>query len=200
MALAATCCVIGFSETAVIAVVTSGLHLAPTWIGPFESIMGVGAIAGGLTVAPAMRRLGEGRVSALGMAVFAVGDAAMVFPWRAAAVVGFALAGVGLPWLIAAALTLIQRLTPSGLQGRVSATVDLVTGTPQSLSVALGAVLLAVVGYRPLLLVMAAVMLVTGGWLFTRREQRATEPAVRKEPDTQAAVADAADQMEALVL
>ncbi len=171
-ALAATCCVIGFTETAVIAVVTTGLHRSAGWLGPFESLMGVGAIVGGPTVARAMRRLGEGRVSAIGMICFAAGDLLLVVPVLGVDAAGAAIAGFGLPWLIAASNTLIQRQTPAHLQGRVSATLDVVVGTPQAVSIAVGAGLIAVIGYQWLLAAVGVVTLISGVWLVTRREQQ----------------------------
>jgi hypothetical protein len=71
-------------------------------------------------------------------------------------------------------MTFIQRSTPSALQGRVSSTVDVLTSTPQSLSIAVGAAMLAVVGYQVLLAVVAIVSCGAGLWLITRPEQRAT--------------------------
>jgi hypothetical protein len=172
IANAAVCAVIGFTETALIAVVTDGLHRTANWLGPFEAIMGVGALVGGPTVALAMRRIGEGRVCALGSIVFAAGTSLLVYPTLATVAAGALLNGFGLPWLVAAALTLIQRRTPSGLQGRVSTAVDVAWDTPQSLSIAVGAGLIAVTGFQVLLAIVAAVMIVSGLWLYTRPEQR----------------------------
>jgi hypothetical protein len=50
------------------------------------------------------------------------------------------------------------------------------TNTPQSVSIAVGAALLAVVGYQVLLAVVAVVSCGAGLWLITRPEQR--RPAV----------------------
>jgi hypothetical protein len=49
-------------------------------------------------------------------------------------------------------------------------------GTPQTVSIALGALLVAFVDYRPLLLVEAAVVAAAGVWLLTRPEQRVATP------------------------
>ncbi len=171
-AFVAVCAVVGFTETAIVAVVTDGLNRSASWLGPLEAVMGIGAIAGGLTVAAAMRRIGEGRVMAIGLAIFALGDSVLVVPTIATAVAGSLIAGFALPWAIAAANTLVMRLTPSNLQGRVSTALDVLTGTPQALSIALGAGLVSVVGYQALLGAVGAVTLVAGIWLFTRPEQR----------------------------
>ncbi len=172
VALAACCLVVGFLETAFVALVTTGLHRPATCLGPFEGLMGVGALIGGPTVARAVRRFGEGWIAAAGMGVFAVGVGLLAVPLLGVDIAGTVLTGFGLPWLLAASTTLIQRLTPTELQGRVSATVDVLTGTPQSLSIAVGAGLLAVVGYQPLLGAVAVVSAAAAVWLVTRPEQR----------------------------
>jgi MFS family permease len=141
-------------------------------MGPFEAVMGIGALVGGPTVASAMRRFGEGRTCAMGLVAFAAGTLLLVYPTLATVTAGALLDGFGLPWAIAAPLTLVQRLTPPRLQGRVSTTLDVLVGTPQSLSIAVGAGLIAVVGFQPLLAMVAAVTLVSGAWLYTRPEQR----------------------------
>jgi MFS family permease len=188
-ALAVVCAVVGFTETGIIAVVTEGLHRPATWLGPFEALMGVGALVGGPTVARAMRRLGESRVCALGMVAFALGSGLLVIPTLGTAAAGAVVDGFGLPWIIAAAMTLIQRTTPGSLQGRVSTTLDVVIGTPQALSIGLGAGLVAVVGYQALMGAVAMVTLGAGAWLISRREQHVAvagvTPASTVQPELQ---------------
>jgi MFS family permease len=171
-ALAAVCAVIGFTETAGIAVITTGLHRTAGWLGVGEMTMGLGALVGGPTVGRAMRRFGEGRVTAFGMMSCGLACGLLTIPSVVPDVAGGVLAGFGLPWLIAASATFIQRATPARLQGRVSATVDLVTGTPQSLSIAVGAGLLTIVGYQALLAAVAIVAVGAGIWLVSRPEHR----------------------------
>jgi len=48
--------------------------------------------------------------------------------------------------------------------------------TPQTVSIALGAVLVSFVDYHMLLVVEAAVVAAAGAWLLTRREQRVVAP------------------------
>jgi MFS family permease len=182
IANAVVCAVIGFGETALIAVVVDGLHRSPSWMGPFEAVMGVGALIGGPTVALAMRRVGEGRVCALGSIAFALGNVLLIFPTLGTVAAGAMLDGFGLPWLVAAALTLIQRRTPSGLQGRVMTAVDVAWDTPQSLSIAAGAGLIAVTGFQVLFATVAVVMAGAGVWLYTRPEQRLSTTAPELAP------------------
>jgi predicted MFS family arabinose efflux permease len=171
-ALTVCCMVIGLTETAGFAVITTGLHLSAPWIGGWQMLMGVGALVGGPTVGRAMRRLGEGRVAALGMVAFAIAAGLEIVPNIVPVAAGALVAGFSLPWIIAASLTFMQRSTPSSLQGRVSSTVDVATSTPQSLSIAVGAALLAVLGYQVLMGVVAVVMFGADVWLVTRPEQR----------------------------
>jgi hypothetical protein len=71
--------------------------------------------------------------------------------------VGFAVAGAGLSWAVVAFGTAIQLRTPADLQGRVYSAADMILGTPQTLSIALGAALITVVDYRILIVVMGVV-------------------------------------------
>jgi hypothetical protein len=66
----------------------------------------------------------------------------------------------------------MQQLTPPALQGRVSSGVDFLIGTPQSISIAVGAGLISWVNYRILLGVIAVVIAGAALYLATRAEQR----------------------------
>jgi MFS family permease len=190
-ALAMLCLVIGLTETAGFAVITTGLHRPATWIGPWEMLMGVGALVGGPTVSRAMRRFGEGRIAALGMICWALAAGLLIVPNVVVVAAGGLIAGFALPWIIAPSMTFMQRATPHHLQGRVSAAVDVVASTPQSLSIAVGAAMLAVVGYQALLAVVTVVSCGAGVWLLTRPEHRHAIPSPAGEP-TPAVVSDPA--------
>jgi Na+/melibiose symporter-like transporter len=181
LALTVCCTVIGLTETAVFAIITTGLHLSAAWVGGWQMLMGVGALVGGPTVGMAMRRLGEGRVAALGMVGWALASGLEAVPNLGAVAAGAAVGGFCLPWIIAPAMTFMQRSTPSSLQGRVSSTVDVLTSTPQSLSIAAGAALLTILGYQVLMIAVAVVTLGAGLWLVSRPEQRRRTPAAAVE-------------------
>jgi MFS family permease len=110
------------------------------------------------------------------MLVFSLGVTLLASGSLAVVLVGIVLFGLGIPWIVVALFTLLQRSTPGPLQGRVFSTVELFVNTPQTVSIALGAVLVAFVDYRLLLLVEAAVVAAAGAWLLTRREQRVIAP------------------------
>ena len=71
--------------------------------------------------------------------------------------------------------TLLQRATPPDLQGRVYAAAEALITTPQTISIAVGAALIGVVGYRSLLVAMAAANAVAAGYLLTRRRLPAAD-------------------------
>jgi MFS family permease len=186
MTLAAVVCtlVLGFSESTVWAVI-GGLHRPATFVGVTQLCQGAGAIAGGLLCAALVRRLGEVRVVALGIALFAAGEAVLTVTVLPVALAGFALCGAGLPLLIIALLTLLQKAAPDRLQGRVYAAFEIVSSGPQTASVAIGAWLVTVLDYRLVLAATAAACL-AGALLMLRARRPATaleaEPAGAAEP------------------
>ena len=161
--------VVGFSETIIFAVIDQGLHRPPSFLGVLSTLQGVGAIAGGVTAAQGLRRIGDVRVAGLGMAAFAVGDLTFVTSSLAMIAVGIVIAGFGVSWLVVGLMTAIQVRTPLRLQGRVSSAADLLISTPQTISIAVGAVLVAIVDYRLLVVAEALAVAFAGGYLLTRR-------------------------------
>ena len=148
--------VVGFIETAIFAVLQHGLHRPPSFLGVLSVAQGVGAIAGGVTASAALRRFGDGRTLGVGVLLFAAGDALFLIPSLAPVLVGFTVAGAGLSWAVVAFGTAIQLRTPADLQGRVYSAADMILGTPQTLSIALGAALITVVDYRILIVAWAS--------------------------------------------
>jgi MFS family permease len=171
--------VVGFSETIIFAVIDQGLHRPPSFLGVLSSLQGIGAIAGGLTAARGLRRLGDVRVAGLGMAGFAVGEFSFVSSSLPLVAVGVVVAGFGVSWFIVGLMTAIQVRTPLRLQGRVSAAADVFISTPQTISIAVGAVLIALVDYRLLVVVEAVAVTFCAAYLLTRR---AVVPAEAESP------------------
>jgi MFS family permease len=175
--------VVGFSETVIFAVLDQGLHRPTSFFGVLSSLQGVGAIAGGVTAARVLRRVGDATLVGLGMALFAIGDLSFVSTSLPLVLVGIAVAGAGVAWLIVGFATAIQTRTPDRLQGRVFSAADMVISTPQTVSIALGAALIAAVDYRVLVLVEFAVTLLCAIYLVTRRIAGvATAPAASAPP------------------
>ncbi len=164
--------VFGFTETAIYAIITDGLHRPAAFIGVITAFQGIGAVGGGLTAAPLVRRAGEGRLAGLAMLIAAAGVALMIFPRLPPVIAGAVLFGAAIPLLVVALMTLAQRLTTPQLQGRVFAAAEVLITTPQTLSIALGAALITIVGYQVLLAVMAVTFTATAVFVITRPEQR----------------------------
>jgi MFS family permease len=162
--------VIGFSETLIFEF-PQALGRDTSFVGVLMAVQGIGAIAGALTATRVMARRGELRLAGLGMTIFAVGSLATADQALAVVLAGKLLFGLGLPWIVIGAITLLQRSTPSHLQGRAFAAGELAIGAPQTLSIALGAVLITVVDYRLLIVAQALTVGAAGIYLLTRRER-----------------------------
>ncbi len=160
--------VIGFMETVIFAVVDQGLGRPPSFLGVLASMQGVGSIAGGLTAARVLDRIGDTRLVGAGLAIFALGDGLLAISHLAAVLVGMALAGVGVSWAVVAFGTAIQRRSPAHLQGRVFSAADSILIVPQTGSIAIGAALVTVLDYRILIAVMTTVTILCGVYLLTR--------------------------------
>ena len=168
MAVAVALLVIGFMETAIFGVIGEGLHKAPSFLGVLSSVQGLGAVVGGLTAARILRRVGDGRLVAAGMAMVAAGVALLATAILPVVMAGMVLAGAGIPWIVIGFATAVQTRTPARLQGRVYSATDTLLGGPQVFSIALGAGLSTLMDYR---LLMLAVTVVTGcaaAYLVTR--------------------------------
>src|ERR1019366_2046295 len=166
-----TLLVVGFSESICFAVVSQGLHRAPTFLGVILSVQGVGAIVGGPTAAPLARRIGGGPLMGFGLVLVAAGAGLFAIPSLPGVMAGAIMFGAGLPWIVVGAYTMLQIRTPLELQGRVSAAADTILSTPQILSIALGAWLVGIVNYQLLLAVMGGTVLLAAVYLLTRKQQ-----------------------------
>jgi MFS family permease len=161
--------VVGFAETLIFSVIQH-LGKPPSFFGVLGTLQGVGAIAGGVTAASLIRRVGDVHSVGIGLGLFGLGDLLLVVPTLPVVLVGFAIAGVGLTWAIVAYSTALQSRTPLAIQGRVSAAADISLSIAQTISIATGAALSTVVDYRLLLVAMATVVALSAAYLMTRRE------------------------------
>jgi MFS family permease len=174
LALALAMLAFGFTESAVFSVVTTGLHHRPTFTGVLLAAQGTGAVVAGLVAAPILRRMPEGMLTALALSCAAAAVLLLTLPSVVLVFVGVVLAGFVGPWVSVAAITAIQRRTPSGLLGRVAGVFGLSLTAPQVASVGLGAALIAVVDYRVLLFAVAVVAALAVAYLLSRPETRHT--------------------------
>lgn len=199
VAISITMLVVGFFESIAFSVVTVGLHRAPTFLGVVLAAQGAGALVGGPSAAPLVRRWKEGPLIGVGLVVLAAGTGLTAEPTLETVLGGAVLLGLSLPWIIVGAVTLLQRRTPANLQGRVSSAADTLLSVPQTISIGVGAGLVSVVDYRLLLGAVAVVVIAAALYLLTRKEQWlewSPEPGA-SEPggDGEAAVLDPAERI-----
>lgn len=167
---------VGFFETIVFSIVTQGLHHSATFVGPLEVVQGAGAIVGGLSAAALLRRFGGGYLVAAALLVIGLMCPVLALSDEPLVMTAVGLLGASLPVLTVGFTTTLQRRTPSRLLGRVNGACDVLMTGPQTVSIALGAMLVTVVRYQDLLYAMGVVIVCCGIYLVTRPEQR-LEPA-----------------------
>ncbi len=152
--------VIGTSEVAIFAFVDQGLHRSPTFLGIIATVQGVGSIGAGVLAGRVIRRLDELRAAAAALAVCAIGFLCFVAPSLATAFAGAVLVGVAVALFDVSYATLLQRRTDADMQGRVFTAAGALIGPPYTLSIALGAVLIGVTGFRPIYLASSSALAV----------------------------------------
>jgi MFS family permease len=161
----------GLSETIPFAVVSHGLHKSAPFVGVLTAAQGAGAIIAGIAAGPLMRKLSEVALAVLGMASAGAGFLLLIPGHLPPVLAGSALLGASLSWIIAGIMTLFQRRTPPELMGRTDAAFTFSYAVPQTVAIAGGAGLIAILSYRVLLLIIAAVMTLAAGYLATRRQE-----------------------------
>jgi MFS family permease len=182
IAVAVACCVVGLLETAAFAIIDQGLHRSPAFYGVLESVQGVGSVAGGITVAWFMRRIGEARAGGIGLGLIGLGSLAMAVPSLLPVMSGVVLLGFGVPVFVVAWSTSMQRYTPARLQGRVGAAGNLALTGPQTLSIGVGAALIGVVDYRILLVAIFLGTMASAALLLIRPATAAVDPVPAPTP------------------
>jgi MFS family permease len=150
---------------AMVYAVVDGLGHSPAYAGVLYAVQGAGSVAVGLLSGPALRRLGPRRFGAYGIALLALAVALRAVPSDPVALVCSAAIGAGLPAVLIATLTSVQRETPGALLGRVTATAHTLVYTPNVAGLAAGAALVELVGHRPVLVALGVALLVTAAAL-----------------------------------
>ena len=183
--LTVTACIVvtayGLSETIPFAVVSHGLHKSAPFVGVLTAAQGAGAITAGIAAGPLMRKFSEATLAVLGMISAGAGYLLLIPGYLPPVLAGSALLGASLSWIIAGIMTLFQRRTPPELMGRTDAAFTFSYAVPQTVAIAAGAGLIAILSYRIILLIIAAVMTLAAAYLATRR----AEP-LKTRPDTAA--------------
>ncbi|MGW7048043.1 MFS transporter [Streptomyces avermitilis] len=146
---------------ALIYAVVDGLGRSPAYVGLLYVVQGAGSVTTGLAAGPLLRRLGERRFAASGIALTAAAVALRAVPSDAAALTSAAAVGAGLPCVLIAAFTAVQRETPGALLGRVAATADTLMFAPNAVGLAVGAGLVGLVDRQMLLVLLGLALLAT---------------------------------------
>ncbi|WFE94636.1 MFS transporter [Micromonospora sp. WMMD987] len=175
--------VMGFTESLIFAYVDQGLDRDAAFVGVLITVQGVGGLAGGLLSPTVVRRVGELGALAAGVTLFGPAALALAWPDLRLGVLALLLAGLSLPLTMVGLSTLVQRRTPPGLLGRVTAASEALVSGPQAVSIGTGALLVGAIDYRLLFVLVGVVTTLAGLWLWHGR--RLTPPtAVPPVPPT----------------
>ncbi|MFJ4512438.1 MFS transporter [Streptomyces sp. NPDC088816] len=163
---------------ALIYAVVDRLGHAPAYTGVLYAVQGAGSVAIGLASGTALRRLGSRRFAAFGIALTAAGVALRAVPSDPVALVSSVLSGTGLPCVLIAAFTAVQRETPAELLGRASATANTLLFAPNVVGLAAGAALVGAVSL-PVVLALLALALSATSLMLLHRPRNADRTAAR---------------------
>ncbi|MFD8812211.1 MFS transporter [Streptomyces sp. NPDC059627] len=153
--------------------VLDALGRSPAYTGVMYAVQGVGSVCVGLVAGPALRRLGERRFAVYGIALTGVAVAGRAAVECDIALLACSLAGgLGLPCVLIAAYTAVQREVPAAALGRATATADTLMFTPNVIGLAVGAALVELVDHRLLLLLFGGGLLATAWSLAQRNASR----------------------------
>lgn len=158
---AATTMLLAGLNGATIYAVAEGLGHSPAYVALLYVVQGFGSVLIGLVSGPLLRRFGERRFAAYGIALAAVAVALRAIPSDAVALSSSAAIGVGLPCVLIATFTAVQRETPPPLLGHTSATANTLIFAPNALGLAAGAAMVELIDYRLLLPALALPRLLT---------------------------------------
>ncbi|TDB71991.1 MFS transporter, partial [Micromonospora sp. KC723] len=167
--------VMGFSESLIFAYVDQGLGRDAAFVGVLVTVQGVGGLVGGLLSPAVVRRVGEVGALAAGVTFFGPAALALAWPDLRLGVLALLLAGVSLPLTMVGLNTLIQRRTPPGLLGRVTAASEALVSGPQAFSIGAGALVVGAFDYRLLFVLVGVITTAAGVWLW--RGRRLSPPA-----------------------
>ncbi|MFE1784872.1 MFS transporter [Streptomyces sp. NPDC059506] len=165
------------SSTATYALLDVGLHRPAAFAGVLGSVQALGSVVSGLTVGALLRRVPARVLSAIGLAVFALGALARTTGSVSLVLGGSLLVGLGLPWPLIGAMTTVQKETPGELLGRVAATASTLVFAPTGLALLAGTAMVAVLDHRVQLLAAGAVALGAAALLVATGRTRTAPPA-----------------------
>ncbi|MEU3603317.1 MFS transporter [Streptomyces sp. NPDC006798] len=151
----------GVNGALIHSVADSVLDRSPAFVGVLYAAQGAGSVLTGLLTGPLLRRIPEHLFAAAGTALFAIGAGARSLPSDAVALAASTAVGLGLPCVLVAAMTAVQRHTPERSLGRTAATASTLLYAPNAVALALGAGLITVLDVRTILPVVGVAGLIT---------------------------------------
>lgn len=171
IAIAISFGITGLLNIMVFPLIEQGLGLSAAALGPIQSVQGLGAVLGGITAASIIRPFGEYRTVAMGLGLLTLcilAATAVVFfmmPGTAlsvgSAAVAWFVGGAGIAWTVVAASTFRIRITPSHVQGRAAAAMNMSINVPQTFVMIVGAGLIAAIDFRILMVTCFVVLLIS---------------------------------------
>ncbi|MFD9907104.1 MFS transporter [Streptomyces sp. NPDC059063] len=163
----------GVSGALVYAIVEALGH-SPAYTGALYVVQGAGSVVVGVASGALLRRLGARRFAGAGIALTALAAVLHALPGDAFVLAGSAANGLGLPCVLVAGMTAVQRETPGALVGRVAATASTLMFAPTAVGIALGALLVEIADFRWVLAVLAGARLLIAAPLLRSPAQRVT--------------------------
>ena len=166
----------GTVNVAIYALINDGLGRPPEFIGVLGAAQGAGAVVSGLFVGSLIRRHGEFGAASLGFLLNGVGLLATSTAFLPAVFVGAFVAGIGLPIVLVAEITLVQRRTAQDLQGRAIAASDAIIDVPYAIGIGLAGLLIGTIGYLPIYVFGGTVFFLVGFAVMQFRALTKPEP------------------------
>ena len=149
-------------------VITVGLHHAPSYLAVLITVQSVSGALGAMVGGRLARRIGDVRLTVLGLAGFAASCPFFAVPSTPVVLGAIMLLGCSLPWFFIGASTLLQKAMPLDMVGRVSGANSLAVQLPQALGNLSGAALILLVPYRAFALLLGGTVALTALYLGTR--------------------------------
>ncbi|UUU21123.1 MFS transporter [Streptomyces sp. DSM 40750] len=168
LAGATTMLLSGINGALIYAVVES-LGRSPAHTGLLYVAQGIGSITIGLATGPLLRRLGELPFAAYGIALTGSAVALRAIPNDTLTLACSAAIGLGLPCVLTATLTTVQRETPPERLGRTTATAHTLLFAPTAVGMAIGAGLVELINLQVLLVAVAAGFVLAAARLLRHR-------------------------------
>ena len=151
------------------AVVTEGLGKPAGFLSVLISGQAVTAIVGAMLSARIVKRLGEIAATSIAFVLAGAGIFLAVFPSLAAVLAGYALAGFAVPLGTVSAYNAAQRHIPPRVFARTMVAFTGAVGLPQVIAIPAAAATLAIVGFRTLVLICFAIVMLASAYMWRGR-------------------------------